>query len=88
MIVLLTCLRLTVAKCMEHTNTFFTNTFLSGCIRGVPGEGMPIYRRSTTNGNLYIRFSVIFPEKNFLDQEKLKVSFPSLTALNLSFVIF
>lgn len=43
-----------------------------GCIRGVPGEGMPIYRRSTTNGNLYIRFSVTFPEKNFLDQEKLK----------------
>jgi DnaJ-class molecular chaperone len=35
---------------------------------------MPIYRRSTTNGNLYIKFSVVFPEKNFLDLDKLKVS--------------
>ncbi|CAB4001186.1 dnaJ homolog subfamily A member 2-like [Paramuricea clavata] len=43
-----------------------------GCIRGVEGEGMPIYRRSTTNGNLYIKFNVVFPEKNFLDEDKLK----------------
>ena len=46
----------------------------SGSIRGVIGEGMPIYRRSTTNGDLYIRFNVTFPEKDFLEKDKLKVS--------------
>lgn len=43
-----------------------------GCIRGVIGEGMPQYRRPFSKGNLYIKFNVVFPETNFLDEEKLK----------------
>ena len=75
--------------CLENANsilghipwkTCMQNLFLVGCIRGVAGEGMPIYKRSTTNGNLYIRFNVIFPEKNFLDEEKLKVSWTKMVS--------
>ena len=63
------------------------NIFLAGCIRGVEGEGMPIYRRSTTNGNLYIKFNVVFPEKNFLDEDKLKVSLQCCKGLVFEYTI-
>ena len=72
-----------------NLNIFFklVNIFLAGCIRGVEGEGMPIYRRSTTNGNLYIKFNVVFPEKNFLDEDKLKVSLQCCKGLVFEYTI-
>ncbi|XP_035679341.1 dnaJ homolog subfamily A member 2-like [Branchiostoma floridae] len=43
-----------------------------GCIRGVVGEGMPIYRNPFEKGNLYIKFDIKFPENNFVDEAKMK----------------
>jgi hypothetical protein len=37
----------------------------------IPGEGMPVYRRSHENGNLFIQFNVIFPPPNWAPAEKL-----------------
>ncbi|KAI7852394.1 DnaJ C terminal domain-containing protein [Circinella umbellata] len=36
-----------------------------GMVKRVPHEGMPIYRRSDTHGDLYIQFDVEFPEDYF-----------------------
>ncbi|XP_076040938.1 dnaJ homolog subfamily A member 2-like isoform X1 [Oratosquilla oratoria] len=43
-----------------------------GCLRGIEGEGMPIYRNVFEKGNLYIRFDVTFPDKYFAPEQKLK----------------
>uniref|UniRef100_A0A158P6I8 DnaJ domain-containing protein n=1 Tax=Angiostrongylus cantonensis TaxID=6313 RepID=A0A158P6I8_ANGCA len=44
------------------------------CIRGIIGEGMPHRRHRDIRGNLYIKFSVTFPNEHFLeDESKYKV---------------
>lgn len=40
-------------------------------LRVIEKQGMPIYR-SSDKGNLFIKFSVKFPENNFASEEKLK----------------
>ena len=44
-----------------------------GTIKGVPNEGMPIYKNPQEKGNLYIKFDVKFPENNTLSEECIKV---------------
>jgi len=41
-------------------------------LRLIRGEGMPVYRDPYTRGNLYIKFSVNFPEANWTGPEELK----------------
>ncbi|KAL3217283.1 hypothetical protein MRX96_032537 [Rhipicephalus microplus] len=41
-------------------------------IKGVRGEGMPIYRNPLEKGNLYIKFDVEFPENHFAGREALQ----------------
>lgn len=43
-----------------------------GNVKGVVGEGMPMYRNPFEKGNLYIKFEVQFPENHFIDEESLK----------------
>ncbi|XP_023225961.1 dnaJ homolog subfamily A member 2-like [Centruroides sculpturatus] len=43
-----------------------------GTVKGVVGEGMPIYRNPFEKGNLYVKFDVQFPENYFINEEKLK----------------
>lgn len=43
-------------------------------MRGVVGEGMPIYKNPFEKGDLYIRIEVDFPENYFANEGKLKVS--------------
>ena len=45
-----------------------------GSVKGIRGEGMPIYR-GDSNGNMYITFTVAFPEKGFVQQADLAVSY-------------
>ena len=45
---------------------------LVDCVRGVVGEGMPVFRRPSEKGQLYIKFSVQFPENHWIDEDKLK----------------
>ncbi|XP_061421758.1 dnaJ homolog subfamily A member 2 [Lethenteron reissneri] len=49
------------------------NVIQPGCIRGIVGEGMPHYRNPFEKGNLYIKFDVEFPDKNWIDGEKLEL---------------
>lgn len=42
-----------------------------GCSRVIEKQGMPIYR-SSDRGNLFIKFSVKFPEAHFASEDKLK----------------
>lgn len=51
----------------------------SGCVRMVKGEGMPQYRNPFEKGDLYVKFDVQFPENNWIDAEKLNVSYPTVT---------
>ncbi|GFU37189.1 dnaJ homolog subfamily A member 2 [Nephila pilipes] len=44
-----------------------------GCIKGVAHEGMPIYKNPFEKGNLYIKFSITFPENQFTDVNNLKI---------------
>ena len=44
-----------------------------GCVRGLSGEGMPMFRHSEIRGNLYIRIDVEFPEDQFVTEDDLKV---------------
>ncbi|GFY69897.1 dnaJ homolog subfamily A member 2 [Trichonephila inaurata madagascariensis] len=44
-----------------------------GCIKGVAHEGMPVYKNPFEKGNLYIKFSITFPENHFTDVANLKV---------------
>jgi len=48
------------------------NVIEPGAMRRVDGEGMPHYRNPFEKGNLYIKFEVSFPEKNFIDQSHVK----------------
>lgn len=41
----------------------------------VKGEGMPQYRNPFEKGDLYIKFDVQFPENNWINPEKLNVSY-------------
>ena len=34
------------------------------------GEGMPNYENNNLHGHLYITFDIVFPEKEFMDEEK------------------
>ena len=44
-----------------------------GSVKGIRGEGMPIYR-GDSNGNMYIKFTVAFPEKEFMQKANFAVS--------------
>ncbi|GFV74945.1 dnaJ homolog subfamily A member 2 [Trichonephila clavipes] len=44
-----------------------------GCIKGVAHEGMPVYKNPFEKRNLYIKFSITFPENHFTDVANLKV---------------
>jgi DnaJ family protein A protein 2 len=48
------------------------NVLEPGSVRSVAGEGMPIYRNPFEKGNLYIKFEVTFPQKNFANEKQLK----------------
>lgn len=41
-------------------------------IKGLRGEGMPMYRNPMEKGNLYIKFDVEFPENHFAGEAALK----------------
>ncbi|XP_054710108.1 dnaJ homolog subfamily A member 2-like [Uloborus diversus] len=43
-----------------------------GSVKGVVCEGMPIYKNPFERGNLYVKFSVTFPENHFADAETIK----------------
>jgi len=43
------------------------------CQRCIVGEGMPLHRNPFEKGNLYIKFDVIFPPSQSMDQSKLQV---------------
>ncbi|XP_018018634.1 dnaJ homolog subfamily A member 2-like [Hyalella azteca] len=42
------------------------------CVRGITGEGMPIYQQAGERGDLYVQFSVDFPPSYFAEGDKLK----------------
>ena len=42
------------------------------CVRGLSGEGLP-RGRSPGRGNLYFKFSVVFPDDKFASDESLKM---------------
>lgn len=42
------------------------------CVRGIVGEGMPVYQQATEKGDLYVQFSIEFPENYFAEEDKLK----------------
>lgn len=44
-----------------------------GSVKGIRGEGMPIYR-GDSNGDMYIKFSVAFPDKEFMQNANFAVS--------------
>lgn len=43
-----------------------------GSVKGIVHEGMPIYKNPFERGNLYIKFTVTFPENHFADVAKIK----------------
>lgn len=43
-----------------------------GSVRGLSGEGMPMFRHNEIRGNLYIRIDVEFPENQFVSEDDLK----------------
>lgn len=57
--------------------------FFLDAVKGIVHEGMPIYKSPFDRGNLYIKFSVTFPENHFADPSTLKVSSFLCTFLNL-----
>ena len=44
-----------------------------GDVKGVRGEGMPIYKNPFEKGNLYVRFEITFPNDNFTNEQVLQV---------------
>lgn len=42
-----------------------------GDIKGIVGEGMPMYKNPFEKGNLYIKFTVTFPENHFQSEQVL-----------------
>lgn len=67
--------------CLPHTvpcTTFDLSVLVvpslcAGSVRGMSGEGMPMFRHNEIRGNLYIRIDVEFPENQFLEEDDLKV---------------
>lgn len=49
------------------------NVLEPGSVRSVASEGMPIYRNPFEKGNLFIKFEVTFPPKNFANEKQLKL---------------
>jgi len=43
----------------------------SGDVKIIPREGMPTYKNPFDKGNLFIHFSIEFPEKNWIPNDKL-----------------
>jgi len=43
-----------------------------GAVKMVKGEGMPGYRNTFESGNLFIKFTIVFPPKNFADEKVIK----------------
>ena len=60
-----------IATCITFLKFFYFN--VSGCVRGLPKEGMPMFRHNEIRGNLYIRIDVNFPEDQFNSEDDLKV---------------
>ena len=54
-------------------NIFGEFPIISGAVRCVYGEGMPIYRNPFEKGNLYIKFELTFPPNQFANEKQLKV---------------
>lgn len=46
-----------------------------GSMKTIRGEGMPIYR-GVSNGDMYIKFTVAFPDREFIQQANFGVRFP------------
>lgn len=42
-----------------------------GMVKRVPHEGMPIYKRSSDHGDLYIQFDIAFPDDDFIGLDQL-----------------
>lgn len=59
--------------------------FVVGCIKGVVHEGMPVYKNPFERGNLYIKFSITFPDNHFADVTQIKVGRSSLSTCNWLF---
>lgn len=47
--------------------------FVTGDVKGIVGEGMPLPKSPFEHGNLFIKFDVAFPSNQFADGDKLKV---------------
>jgi len=43
-----------------------------GAMRCVDGEGMPIYKNPFEKGNMYVKFEITFPDKNFITESQTK----------------
>lgn len=43
-----------------------------GDLKGIQGEGMPVYKNPFEKGNLYVKFNITFPENNFATEEQMK----------------
>ena len=43
------------------------------CVRGLFGEGMPKNGRTIGRGNLYFKFSIVFPDDKFANDEDMKL---------------
>ncbi|XP_063529783.1 dnaJ homolog subfamily A member 2-like [Cydia strobilella] len=43
-----------------------------GDLKGIQGEGMPLFKNPFEKGNLYVKFDVVFPDNNFASEEQLK----------------
>lgn len=56
-----------------YAHALFLYRSLAGTTKVVRGEGMPIYRNPMEKGNLYIKFDVTFPDKNFLAEKQFHV---------------
>lgn len=41
-------------------------------VKGVSGEGMPVYRKPFKKGNLYVKFDITFPEDNFTNEKVIQ----------------
>ncbi|XP_064393487.1 dnaJ homolog subfamily A member 2-like [Halichondria panicea] len=40
--------------------------------RGLEGWGIPVFRRPDVKGNLYVQFTIQFPDSGFLEESQLK----------------
>ena len=56
---------------------------LEGCVKVIPGEGMPMQRNPQEKGDLAVSFDIEFPSNNFLGDE-LKVR----CCISFDFLVF